>query len=152
MRELRPGARALGPSQVATQAFAKATTPVLKNQLRPFVPQARPTVDALRPALRDLAEITPDLATSFGVLNKFFNALAYNPSGVSEGYLFYALWLNHIGASVYSTNDAHGLIRRGIIFTDCIALGALENTRKLDNQLGTLIDLSNFATRQEACG
>ena len=62
-----------------------------------------------------------------------------------EGYLFWAYWLNHIGASVYTTQDAHGLIRRGIIFTDCIALGALEATRKLDAQLGTLIDLSNFA-------
>jgi phospholipid/cholesterol/gamma-HCH transport system substrate-binding protein len=152
LRELRPGARALGPSQVATQAFAKATTPVLKNQLRPFVPQARPTVDALRPALRDLAKITPDLATSFGVLNKFFNALAYNPSGVTEGYLFYALWLNHIGASVYSTQDANGPIRRGIIMTDCVAAGALENVAKIDNQLGTLIALTNFPSSAEICG
>ena len=152
LRELRPGAAALGPSQVATQAFAKATTPVLKNQLRPFVPQARPTVDALRPALRDLAKITPDLATSFGVLNKFFNALAYNPSGASEGYLFYALWLNHIGASVYSTQDANGPIRRGIIMTDCVAAGALENVAKIDNQLGTLIALTNFPSSAEICG
>jgi phospholipid/cholesterol/gamma-HCH transport system substrate-binding protein len=152
LRALRPGARALGPSQVATQAFAKATTPVLRNQLRPFVRQARPTVDALRPALRDLAKITPDLATSFAVLNKFFNALAYNPSGVSEGYLFYALWLNHIGASVYSTQDANGPIRRGIIMTDCVAAGALENVAKIDNQLGTLIALTNFPSSAEICG
>ena len=58
-----------------------------------------------------------------------FNALTYNPKGTTqEGYLFWAYWLNHIGASVYTTQDAHGLIRRGIIFTDCIALGALEAT------------------------
>ena len=43
------------------------------------------------------------------------------------------------------TQDAHGPIRRGVILTDCIALGALEATRKLDAQLGTLIDLTNFA-------
>jgi phospholipid/cholesterol/gamma-HCH transport system substrate-binding protein len=152
LRELRPGARALGPGQVATQDFAKATRPVIKNQLRPFVREARPTVDALRPALRDLAKITPDLATSFGVLNKFFNALAYKPSGVSEGYLFYALWLNHIGASVYSTQDANGPIRRGVILTDCVAAGALENVAKIDALLGTLIALTNFPSSAEICG
>ena len=152
LRDLRPGARALGPSQVATQQFAKATTSIIHNQLRPFVRQARPTIDALGPALRDLAKATPELARSFSVLNKFFNALAYNPPGVAEGYLFYALWLNHIGASVYSTQDANGPIRRGIILTDCIAAGALENVAKIDAQLGTLIALTNFPSSAEICG
>ena len=120
--------------------------------MRPFTREAQPAAKALRPAARDLAKITPQLEKSFDVINTLLNALGYNPPGTEEGYLFWALWLNHIGASVYSTQDAHGLVRRGIIFTDCIALGALEATRKIDNQLGTLIDLSNFATKQEACG
>ncbi len=38
-----------------------------------------------------------------------------------------------------------------MILTDCIALGALEATAKFDNQLGTLIDLTNLPTQQEAC-
>jgi len=127
------------------------TTPIIKNQLRPFVGEVRPTVDALRPALRDLAKVTPDLATSFGVLNKFFNALTYKSSG-GESLLFYALWLNHIGASVYSTQDANGPIRRGVILTDCVAAGALENVAKLDAQLGTLIALTNFPSSAQICG
>jgi phospholipid/cholesterol/gamma-HCH transport system substrate-binding protein len=152
LRKLRPGARALAPAQRAQRPFARQTIPPIKNQIRPFARAAQPTVKELRPALQDFAKVTPKLATTFDVLNDVFNALAYNPKGTAEGYLFWAYWLNHIGASVYTTQDAHGLIRRGIIFTDCIALGALEATRKLDAQLGTLIDLSNFATKQEACG
>jgi phospholipid/cholesterol/gamma-HCH transport system substrate-binding protein len=152
LRELRPGARALDNAQRATADFARETIPPIKNQVRPFAREAQPAARALRPAAADLAKITPQLETTFDVLNTLFNALGYNPSGAEEGYLFWALWLNHIGASVYSTQDAHGLVRRGVILTDCIALGALEATRKIDNQLGTLIDLSNFATKQEACG
>jgi phospholipid/cholesterol/gamma-HCH transport system substrate-binding protein len=152
LRKLRPGARALDNAQRATQDFARETIDPVRDQVRPFAREAQPAARALRPAARDLARITPRLRESFDVVNTLLNALGYNPPGTEEGYLFWAMWLNHIGASVYSTNDAHGLVRRGIIFTDCIALGALENTRKLDNQLGTLIDLSNFATRQEACG
>ncbi len=152
LAELRPGARAFEGAQKATQAFGRQTIDSVRTQIRPFARDAQPTVAALRPALRDFSKVTPKLATTFNVLNELLNALGYNPKGPEEGYLFWAYWLNHIGASVYSTQDAHGLIRRGIIFTDCIALGALEATRKLDAQLGTLIDLSNFATKQEACG
>jgi phospholipid/cholesterol/gamma-HCH transport system substrate-binding protein len=153
LKQLRPGARALAPAQRAQRPFARQTIPPIKNQIRPFARAAQPTVAELKPALQDFEKVTPKLATTFDVLNEVFDALTYNPKGTTqEGYLFWASWLNHIGASVYTTQDAHGLIRRGIIFTDCIALGALEATRKLDAQLGTLIDLSNFATKQEACG
>ena len=38
-----------------------------------------------------------------------------------------------------------------MILTDCVALDALANVRLLDNQLGTLIDLTNLPTKQEAC-
>jgi phospholipid/cholesterol/gamma-HCH transport system substrate-binding protein len=152
LAELRPGARAFENAQIQTQAFGRQTIDAVRDQVRPFARSAQPTVAELRPAMRDFAKITPKLATTFNVLNELLDALGYNPKGTEEGYLFWAYWLNHIGASVYSTQDAHGLIRRGIIFTDCIALGALEATRMLDAQLGTLIDLSNFATKQEACG
>jgi hypothetical protein len=38
-----------------------------------------------------------------------------------------------------------------VILTDCVALDALANVRLLDNQLGTLIDLTNLPSKQEAC-
>jgi phospholipid/cholesterol/gamma-HCH transport system substrate-binding protein len=152
LRSLRPGARALAPAQVATRSFAKGTIGPIRDQIRPFTREAKPTADALRPATRDLARIVPDLSTTFTVLNKLLNALAYNPPGNEEGYLFWGAWLNHIGASVYSTQDAHGPVRRGVIVTDCVAAGALENVAKIDAQLGTLINLTNFPGSKEICG
>ena len=151
LRKLRPGARALAPGQRALRPFARQTTPVLRDQLRPFARQAQGPVNDLRPAASNLAKATPNLTKTFSLLNKLLNGLAYNPNGQAEGYLFYALWLNHIGSSVYSTQDAFGPIRRGVILTDCVALGALEATAKFDNQLGTLIDLTNLPTQEEAC-
>jgi phospholipid/cholesterol/gamma-HCH transport system substrate-binding protein len=151
LRKLRPGARALADAQRSLRPFARQTTPVVRDQLRPFARKATPPVEHLRPALGNLAKATPNLTKTFSLLNKLLNAFTYNPKGSAESSLFYGLWLNHIGASVYSTQDAFGPIRRGVILTDCVALGALEATRTIDNQLGTLIDLTNLPTKQESC-
>jgi len=142
---LRPFARALGPSLRRTRPFLRATTPVIADQLRPFARDARPSVQALRPAADDLAQITPDLADSFQVLNAVLNTLAYNPPGqAEEGYLFWASWLNHTGASLFSSQDAHGPIRRGLVLADCPGLQfVLPAIRRSNPVLGTLTDLLN---------
>ncbi len=116
---LRPGARALGPSLVELRPFLRETTPIIQNQLRPFTQVATPVVKELRPAAADFAAATPNLTTSFKVLNAFLNGLAYNPSGPSEGYLFYLAWLNHISNSIFTAQDAEGPIRRGIVVVPC---------------------------------
>ena len=75
--------------------FLADTTPVIRDQLRPFARDVQPTVRELRPAARDLAVVTPRLTTSLGVVNQLLNELAYNPPGSEEGYLFWTAWLNH---------------------------------------------------------
>ncbi len=127
---LRPGARALGPSLVESRPFFRETTPIIQNQLRPFTQVATPVVKELRPAAADFAAATPNLTTSFKVLNAFLNGLAYNPPGSSEGYLFYLAWLNHIGNSVFSAQDAQGPIRRGLLVTSCDQLAALNGVTR----------------------
>jgi phospholipid/cholesterol/gamma-HCH transport system substrate-binding protein len=119
LEALRPGARALGPSLVATRPFLRQTTPIIKNQLRPFTVVATPVVKELRPAAAEFADATPDLTTTFQVLNAFLNGLAYNPPGKSEGYLFYLTWLNHVSNSIFSAQDAEGPFRRGVLMTSC---------------------------------
>lgn len=122
---LRPGARALGPSLAALRPFLRGTTPIIQNQLRPFTEVATPVVKQLRPAAADFAAATPNFTTTFKVLNAFLNGLAYNPSGSSEGYLFYLAWLNHVSDSVFSAQDAQGPIRRGLLVLSCTSLLAL---------------------------
>jgi phospholipid/cholesterol/gamma-HCH transport system substrate-binding protein len=149
--DLRPGARALGPTLVQTRPFLQQTTPIIQNQLRPFARAALPVVKVLRPAARDLATVTPKLTTSVKVLNRLLNELAYNPPGREEGYLFWAAWANHDGATVFSTQDAHGPIRHGLILASCSTLGILDQIGTVKPALGTLAALLNPPDTSAVC-
>ena len=54
---------------------------------------------------------------TFRVVNSLLNELAYNPPGPVEGFLYWASWDNHNASSIFSTQDAHGAIRRGMVLT-----------------------------------
>jgi phospholipid/cholesterol/gamma-HCH transport system substrate-binding protein len=152
LEDLRPAARALGPSQQQLQPFLRETTPIIRDQLRPFARAALPTVRELRPAMSDLAAATPDLTSSFRVVNALFNTLAYNPPGSSsEGYLFWLSWANHLGANLFSIQDAHGPIRKGIVLMSCFSRRLLTPISQENPQLGTLIQLLNAPTVEEIC-
>jgi phospholipid/cholesterol/gamma-HCH transport system substrate-binding protein len=148
---LRPGARALGPSLVQTRPFLEQTTPIIQNQLRPFARAALPVAKVLRPAARDLAVVTPKLTTSVKVLNYLLNELAYNPPGKEEGYLFWASWASHAGATVFSTQDAHGPIRHGLVLASCSTLQVLHQLSGPVPQLGTLGSLLNPPDQNVVC-
>jgi phospholipid/cholesterol/gamma-HCH transport system substrate-binding protein len=148
---LRPAARALGPALRDTRPFLRDSTPIIRDQLRPFARQARPPVRTLRAAAADLAPTTPRLTRTFKVLNSLLNTLAYNPPGPEEGYLFWASWVNHAGASIFSTQDAHGAIRRGLVLASCTNLSVLEGIRQSNPQLAVLIDLLNAPKTDQVC-
>jgi phospholipid/cholesterol/gamma-HCH transport system substrate-binding protein len=151
-QDLRPFARNLGPALKDVRPFLRQTTPVIKNQLRPFTRIARPTVRDLRPTAADLAVTTPRLRRTFGVLNSLFNLFAYNPPGSEEGFLFWQTWLNHSGATIFNTQDAHGPIRRGLVIVSCGTLGVLENIVRANPQLSVLTQLLSAPSRAQACG
>ena len=149
--ELRPTARALAPALQGFQQFAKDTTPVFEDQLRPFVPVATPTVEALRPAASDLAKTLPGLTSSLDVLNELFNTLAYNPAGKDEGFLYWLGWANHLGASVFNAQDAHGPVRRGSIYSSCASLQVFDRIGQANALLGTLSEMLNAPKFEEVC-
>jgi phospholipid/cholesterol/gamma-HCH transport system substrate-binding protein len=144
LQALRPGARALGPTLQKVRPFVRETTPVLRDEIRPFVRASRPTVRELRPAMRDLAAATPDLRRTFSVVNYLLDTLAYNPPGKEEGYLFWVAWANHIGNQLFTTQDAHGPIRRGLFITTCQDVPVLNQVAQSNPLLGVLTDLLNL--------
>lgn len=152
--ELRPTARGLAPALKAFQSFAKETQAPIDDQLRPFIKTAAPTVAALEPAASDLASTVPDLDNTLSVINTLFNQLAYNPTSgpnKGKGYLYWLGWLNHTGASIFGSQDAHGPTRRGIIFGSCSSLQVFEVIGKANPVLGTLASLLNAPTAAQAC-
>jgi phospholipid/cholesterol/gamma-HCH transport system substrate-binding protein len=151
LQKLQPTAAGTAASLESLQSFAKATTPVLEDQLRPFTAEAGPTVAALKPAAADLAATAPQLDTTFSVLNTLTNELAYNPPGAQEGYLYWLAWGNHLSANMLSAQDSGGPIRRGTLFSSCDALTIYEDLGKGNPELGTLIELLNAPKVAEVC-
>ncbi len=152
LQALRPGARALAGAQRQTRPFLKTTTPIIRDQLRPFARDARPTVKLLRPAARDLARITPALVDSLQILNYALNELTYDkPNDGNESYLFWTAWANRIGATLFATQDAHGPVRRGLLVLSCSALETLDQLSKVNDQLGLLIKLLDAPRASDVC-
>jgi phospholipid/cholesterol/gamma-HCH transport system substrate-binding protein len=148
---LRPAARALGPALQQTRPFLRQTTPIIRDQLRPFTRQALPVAKVLRPAASDLAVVTPKLTTSLKVLNQLLNELAFNPPGKEEGFLFWASWASHAGATVFDTQDAHGPLRHGLVLASCSTLQVLGQLSAVVPQLGTLATLLNEPPQSQVC-
>jgi phospholipid/cholesterol/gamma-HCH transport system substrate-binding protein len=152
LQALRPAARALGPALVQVRPFLKKTTPIIKNQLRPFTVASIPTIRALNPAAKDLAALTPNLVTTFKVLNYALNELAFNPPGSrDEGFMFYTAWANHLGASLFALQDAQGPIRHGLVEITCSASTVLQQVILANPQLSTITQLANLPPPSSIC-
>jgi len=151
LQALRPGARALAPALRATRPFLRGSTPIIRNQLRPFATAAQPAARNLVPAARNLATATPDLTSTFKVVNVFLNMLAYNPPGPEEGFLFWNSWVGHLGTLVFNTGDAQGPIRRTALFSNCVSLPTAELAAAALPAAGTLLKLTNLPKSSEVC-
>ena len=124
LNALRPPFRALDETNAVVRPFLSETTPIVRDQIRPFARAARPYLNDLEPAARDLAKASPDLTKTLGELNRFFNIGAYNPGGAEpprvvggedvrqEGFLYWLAWTANNGVSLFSTADAQGVYRR----------------------------------------
>ncbi|HEX3510400.1 MAG TPA: MlaD family protein [Solirubrobacteraceae bacterium] len=149
LRELRPFARSLGPAQEATKKLARETKPVIETEVRPFAREILPTINKLAPSTEGLSEALPKLATSFGVLNEFFNELAYNPGKSQGGFLFFVPWANHNLNSVVSNSDANGPVGRSLLYFNCEILPIFTSVGEINPNVNLLIGLLKPPTKAE---
>jgi phospholipid/cholesterol/gamma-HCH transport system substrate-binding protein len=101
--------------------------------------------------MRDLSAATPDLTQSVQVVNYLLNELTYNPPGTQEPYLFWQSWVNHAGNAIFSTQDANGPIRRGLIVLSCQTTQLLNAVAQANPALGTLVQLLGAPSAQQIC-
>ena len=121
------------PPRKPPQALALKTTPIIKNEIRPFAREILPVVNELAPVdRRNSPKPSRSSPTSFAVLNEFFNELAYNPGPSKAGFLFFLDWGNHNLNSVVSTADANGPLGRSLIYFNCEV--AADPQRRLGSQ------------------
>jgi phospholipid/cholesterol/gamma-HCH transport system substrate-binding protein len=136
---LRPFARKLKPVNDSLANLAQTTYDPVKDDIRPFVRNARQPVRDLRPAAKNLVAATPRLTTVGEKLNKLFNMAAYNPNGAEspgtsgrdEGYLYWLGWLGHVGNSTFSSQDAHGVYRHVYVVATCNTVKSIVATSPL---------------------
>jgi phospholipid/cholesterol/gamma-HCH transport system substrate-binding protein len=131
--ELRPFARNLEGLNESNQRFAETVTPIISDELRPFVREARARVPDIRKGATRFAATTPRLASAFGKLNRLANMAAYNPGGPepsgdpgrNEGYLYWFSGLGHNTSHVFSSGDGNGFYRRVYLTMGCDQANAI---------------------------
>jgi len=137
-----PGARATAPALRALRPLFQQTAGPIETQIRPFTVQIKSPVAHIAQIGQGLGVATPGLRTGFTSLNNGLNALAYNPPGEQEGFLFYVPWLNHNLMANYMLQDAYGPIRRGLVQESCGTAQTAEQTLLAEPYLRLLYQLT----------
>ncbi len=142
LKKLLPGAKATAPALRALRPFFQETAGPIQNQIRPFTTQVASPVTHVAQISQGLGISTPGLRVGFSRLNEGLNALAYNPPGDQEGFLFYVPWLNHNLVTNYMLQDSYGPIRRGLVLLSCATSVTAEQSLLNEPYLRLLYQLS----------
>jgi phospholipid/cholesterol/gamma-HCH transport system substrate-binding protein len=142
LKKSLPGAKATAPALRALRPLFRQTAGPIQNQIRPFTVQVKSPVQHVAQISQGLGVATPGLKLGFTSLNDGLNALAFNPPGAQEGFLFYVPWLNHNLVTNYTLQDAYGPIRRGLVQLSCATAGTAEQTLLAEPYLRLLYQLS----------
>ena len=135
---------------------ARAITPVLRDQIRPFLREARPLVRDLRPTPRAAVGGDPEpdpVAQAAQPRGQHARLQPERPratgrKGREEGYLFWAGWVGHQGVNLFSNSDAHGIFRPGRLPATCT-----RSSRIIEDEPEAefLLNLTPIITSSAAC-
>ena len=142
LKKSLPGSRATGAALRALRPLFRQTAGPIQNQIRPFTRQVASPVTHVAQISQGLGTATPGLKTGFTDLNLGLNALAYNPPGSDEGFLFYVPWLNHDLQANYLLQDAYGPLRRGILLISCSTAFTADGTLLAEPYLRLLYQIT----------
>ncbi len=149
-RALIPAAQALGPALRETRPLFRNTVGPIRDQIRPFTRAVQKPLKHLKQLGKPLANTSTELTKSFSELNRFVNALAYNPPGAAdEGNLFWASWLNHNTNALFFTQGTGGPLRHGMVLLSCLTSILADSVTPFDMDLATLSQLSRVPTTTE---
>ena len=151
LTELIPQARYFAPALRSAQRFFRQTKAPLRDQVRPFLPQAIPTLKEVVPAAKPFAKTVRGFRDTLKPLNFGFNQLAYNPGGTyGKSYLFYLAWLNHLFNATY-LQDAEGPLRRGLVMLSCNSANLAFGASGTNAFLKTLLQVTSVPTNSDIC-
>ncbi len=148
---LIPGARHLKGSLRSVQRLATDTTPLVRDNIRPFTREVQPVFKELAKTSKAGERTTPNLRGTFTHLNTLLNMLAYNPPGDSEGFLFYAPWANHNFNASVSFQDGLGLVRRSVNMLTCSTANSAEGVFGENVQLEAAYRLNQLPPPTAIC-
>lgn len=149
LKRLHGFATSLAPAEEASRAMFKATTPAINNQVSPFMSEILPVLRKVTPSTQSFDEALPKLQSSFGVVNEFFNELAFNPGRGQAGFLFFLDWANHNFNSALSSADAGGPLGRTLLYFSCGLAPILEGAASINPNVHLLVGLLNPPTGKE---
>jgi len=152
-RALIPSAKATGPALRASRTFFRQTTGPIKNEIRPFTRKMQTPIRHLSKTADALDSATPKLTGAVTKLNQLLNAIAYDPPGSEQGYLFFLSWLNHDTNEMFSLQDANGPMARGLVVQSCQTAKNAEflTADPGHAQLRTIQQITNVANSADIC-
>jgi phospholipid/cholesterol/gamma-HCH transport system substrate-binding protein len=149
-----PQVQALTPAFKATERLFEQTTPVIRDQIRPFTRQIRPFLTYSTEAAKPFGKTVRNFGNALHGFNYFLNELAYKPKGSKQSYLFYLPWVNHDFNAAFNLGDAGGPLLRGVTGISCtgadLGYGFVKGkTAEGNTYLQTLLELVGIPRAQE---